>query len=340
MESIQFSLLGAEDISFGRSTFEVTLGDGRVVTLNQLNLDSFSDKLFSTEDAATASIVNMLTLRATSTGTPAAGLGARLTFQSESEDENPSDLIALEGTFDDVSAGSEDSTAWLLTRRSGAALARAWGFSESGGFRLRLRAALTAVRTITMPDITDTLVTRTSEDTLTNKTVTDAILNAGTGAATMLPNGTLTAKLTSIGTTATTNEITLQTYTLPANTLGKNGQCLEIVAWGSFAGNANVKTLRVYFGNNVVVSNDVTTSPNGLAWYFHAWVGRRSATTAIAGGDGKVGAVNQTATRNVISTLDLTADVTISVTGTNGTAVANDIVADVMIVKYLNFTSV
>ena len=74
-----------------------------------MNLDSFSDKLFSTSSAVQDAIVTMLTLRHTTTGTPAAGLGARLAFQSESADENPSDLIALEGVWTDISAGSEDS---------------------------------------------------------------------------------------------------------------------------------------------------------------------------------------------------------------------------------------
>jgi hypothetical protein len=338
MESITFGLVGAEDCSFGRSTFEVTLGDGRVVTLNQLNLDSFSDKLFSTDSAETSSIVTMLTLRATSTGTPANGTGARLAFQSESADESPSDLIALEGTFDDVSAGSEDSTAWLLTRRAGTALARAIGFRETGGFTALLTAALTANRTLTLPNATDQLVGRDTTDTLTNKTLTNAVVNAGTGSGTMLPDGTLTTQLTSTGTAADTAETDLLTYTMPASTLGKNNQGLEIIAWGSLAGNANTKTVRLYFGTNVLMSNDVTTAPNGLSWYFHGWIGRRTASTETAVGDGKVGAVNQTAIKGTLAT-DLTATVVIKVTGQNGTAVANDILADGLIVRHLNYSS-
>ena len=314
------------------------MGDGRVVTLNQLNLDSFSDKLFSTESAVADAIVTMLTLRHTSTGTPAANLGARLAFQSESADENPSDLIALEGVWDDVSAGSEDSTAWLLTRRAGAALARSWGFRETGGFALTLTAALTATRTITFPNATDQLVGRDTTDTLTAKTLTDPIVNAGTGTGTMRPDGTLTTQLTSTGTIANTLETDLLTYTMPANTLGKNNQGLEIVAWGSVAGNTNVKTVRLYFGTNVLMSNDVTTAPNGLSWYFHGWIGRRTSATETAVGDGKVGAVNQTAVKGTLAT-DLTSSVIIKVTGQNGTAVASDIIADGLIVRHLNYSS-
>ena len=37
-ETIRYSLLGAQDIRWGDGTFEVTLADGRVVTLDEVNL--------------------------------------------------------------------------------------------------------------------------------------------------------------------------------------------------------------------------------------------------------------------------------------------------------------
>src|SRR5574342_644432 len=157
METIKYSRIGKQDIKTGRSTFEVTLGDGRVVSLDEINLDSF-DKILSEDDSPASSTTNCLTLRHTTTGTPAASLGVKATFQGESADENPSDMAALEAAFDDVTAGSEDSTFYIWLRRAGAALSRAFAFRNTGDFQLLITAALTAARTLTIPDATTTLV--------------------------------------------------------------------------------------------------------------------------------------------------------------------------------------
>jgi len=82
METIQYSKIGEEDIQVGRSTFEVTLGDGRIATLNEVNLDSF-DKVLSEDDATASGVTTALTLRHTTTGTPAASLGTALAFQGD-----------------------------------------------------------------------------------------------------------------------------------------------------------------------------------------------------------------------------------------------------------------
>lgn len=71
-------------------------------------------------------------------------------------------------------------------------------------------------------------------------------------------------KKNSIGTTAvgniTTGEDNLITATVIKDTLYKAGKGVRITAWGSTANNANAKTLKLYFGTAVILTNALTTS--------------------------------------------------------------------------------
>lgn len=50
MEVLRFALVGREDINFGTSVFEVRLGDGRVVALQQVDLgDILNDTTLYTQ---------------------------------------------------------------------------------------------------------------------------------------------------------------------------------------------------------------------------------------------------------------------------------------------------
>ncbi len=334
METIKFSKIGKQDLQLGRSTFEVVLADSRVVSEDEINLDSF-DSLKSVEDAAASSSTTILTVRHTTTGTPAAGIGAQIVFQGESADEDPSDQMALESAADDIAAGSEDTTFWVKLRTAGAALGRRFGFRSLGAFQMLFSTTPTANRTITIPDITDTLVTLTATQTLTNKTLTDSTHNAGAGTETFLPAGVINADTTSGATTAVTTEETLITYTFPANSLDVNGKAIKIRVSGITAANANVKTIRLYWGTTVLMSNDITTTANNLGWEFEALVIRTAATTQKCVSRGTVGTANQTTTYQG-SGQTLTASVTIKVTGQNGTASANDITAQFLHVEFLN----
>lgn len=80
---------------------------------------------FVHSNATASDRVNMLTLRHTTSGTPANGIGTSLLFDSESADENPSDVARLDAVLTDVTAGSEDSEFRILTRTGGGALALA-----------------------------------------------------------------------------------------------------------------------------------------------------------------------------------------------------------------------
>jgi hypothetical protein len=83
-------------------------------------------------------------------------------------------------------------------------------------------------------------------------------------------------------TTAAAGDETLATYTFPGDIAFANTfqhRCTMVVrASGTFAANANAKTLKVKFGQSgseaTLSSNNVTGSPNGLAWWIETEITR------------------------------------------------------------------
>lgn len=143
----------------------------------------------SLQDSRTGTGVNVLTIQATTTNTPAPGIGTAILFNAESADEAPSNVGQLFFSFDDVTAGSEDSTFGFSTRVAGAGLANTYGFKATTTNRALFQHGNIANRTYTLPDATDTLVGKATTDTLTNKTLSTgcvvpaSVLNTATGSA-------------------------------------------------------------------------------------------------------------------------------------------------------------
>lgn len=147
----------------------------------------------------------------------------------------------------------------------------------------------------------------------------------------------LTATLLSLNTTSTgngadTTEDVLMTYSLPANTLGTTARGLKITAWGNTAANADNKTIKLYFGSEVIASP--TAATNNKGWYMYMEVYHTGANAQVAFGYGQV---DTTAVTPLITTGAETESsaIVIKVTGTAGTGNANDIVAKAMIVEPL-----
>jgi len=108
--------------------------------------------LIATQDSRTNTTDIALTVRSTTSGTPAAGIGVGMDFQAESADESPSDFGRIEVVASDVAAGTEDTYWQLWTRVAGAALAAVYRFVATGAFKAIFTHANTADRTYTLPN--------------------------------------------------------------------------------------------------------------------------------------------------------------------------------------------
>jgi hypothetical protein len=159
-------------------------------------------------------------------------------------------------------------------------------------------------------------------------------VTAGGGAATLTPDGVITRTSVTTSTTAVVTEEDLWSYSLPAATMTAAGSAIRVTAFGRFAGNTNVKTVRFYFGAHVAVLNFTTTSPNGVSFRSLVIVSRVNATGQFLFRDTLVGAAQQAmATSTPGETLANA--ITVKITGQNGTAAAGDITLDRVLVEYL-----
>jgi hypothetical protein len=125
----------------------------------------------------------------------------------------------------------------------------------------------------------------------------------------------------------------MMTYTLPAATLGTDGQTLSIKLWGTTAANANAKTVTLNFGATVLTLNPTTAAPNAQNWYAEIIITRTGAATQIGTGFCSFGAVFQTVF-SAAPTETLAGAVVIKGTGTATSD--NDIVQRGMLVEQLN----
>lgn len=162
--------------------------------------------------------------------------------------------------------------------------------------------------------------------------ITPAIA-AGLGGSTVNPEGILSVNTTSTGTGTGTTEQTLLSYTLPAKTLSATGKGLKIRAWGTTGANANNKTMKLYFGSEVITTPTAATNAKG--WELELEVYRNGASTQVVFGQGVVDVTSVTPLITTGAETD-TATITIKVTGTDGTSSANDIVAKGLIIEMLN----
>jgi hypothetical protein len=153
-------------------------------------------------------------------------------------------------------------------------------------------------------------------------------LNAGTGTT-----GTAGVQIFSSFAAAgnvNTGETDLISFLMPANTLAVDGQKVRITVGGSLAANANAKTIKLYFGSTVLVTDNGTVNSGGF---------RLSAEVVRTGAATQVSNATSMMLRALLNGFTATAEtlanaITIKVTGQSGTA-SNDVIAKYMLVEWL-----
>lgn len=138
--------------------------------------------------------------------------------------------------------------------------------------------------------------------------------------------------VTSAQTGNNTDETTLWSYSLPAGTLASDGQAVRITAFGTFAANANTKTINLKFGGTTL--RQFSSTFNNQTWVMTGEVFRTGATAQFGTVRGQTGATSAPA---VLTTpgATLANAVTIELTGQNGTASDGDIVFRSAVVEFL-----
>ncbi len=133
----------------GAITIPVTVAEGGT---GATTAAAARDTLLADEDARTNTVKVVATQKATTSGTPAAGIGVGERFQAESGDEDPADFGQIEFAASDVGAGTEDTFMQVLLRVAGAALVSCYRWAATGAFNGIFTHANTAARTYTLPD--------------------------------------------------------------------------------------------------------------------------------------------------------------------------------------------
>jgi len=152
---------------------------------------------------------------------------------------------------------------------------------------------------------------------------------AGSSAVYSRSGGVLYKTVTSVG-SVSTSETTLYTQAIAANTLASNTQAVRVSTFGSFAANANTKTVRLTFGSTTVTV--AASAFNGGKWGCDLWIARSGAATQVI-----TGSIHWSAgaSPNPISTTaaeTLSGAVTLALTG-QGTD-TNDITMDALTVYW------
>ena len=180
-----------------------------------------------------------------------------------------------------------------------------------------------AANSVVTADITDGNVT-------TAKIADDAVTLAK-----LASTGKLGGLYTQVGTTAVTTEETLFSLAMAAGQLASDGESIEIEVSGSFAANANAKTIRVKVAGTTISQNGTTTAPNNKDFKVKATVTRASATSHVSSSEVIIDGVATEINNSKGAGVTWANAITVAFTGQNSVASANDILVEQVVVKYI-----
>lgn len=197
---------------------------------------------------------------------------------------------------------------------------------------------VTAINTLAIGASANNIFTGDNDFLGTNTFKPPPIISAGAvGTGTVMPEGLLSVQTSrsGIGNGANTTDDVLFTYNLPANSLDIVGRGVRMKAWGVYGANGNDKVIQILIGGTLAISSTVVTFNAGW-WTIEAEFYKDGASTQ--NGTGTV------ITKNTVigpETLLLgatdTAPIALTVTGASPTTgAANDVVANGMVVEFLN----
>lgn len=113
-------------------------------------------------------------------------------------------------------------------------------------------------------------------------------------------------------------ETDLFTHTIETGTLSQTATAIHIFACGTTSGNANNKTLKLYFGSTIVF-NSGAIALNNKDWVFEAQIVRTGGATQTIWGKFQANG-NSPVIDVSIATEDLTLNKTLKITGTGTTS--------------------
>lgn len=143
-------------------------------------------------------------------------------------------------------------------------------------------------------------------------------LRGARAGSTMLTTSTATAC-----TIADTNETTLWSFQLPANTLNEDGKTVRITATMLYGATANSKTVKVKLGATAAYT--YATASNAIPGSVTVTITRTGATAELATGNDLRGNAGFNVGSQVSMAEDLSTALTVSLTGQNAVAAASDV---------------
>jgi hypothetical protein len=177
-------------------------------------------------------------------------------------------------------------------------------------------------------------------DRIKGKTLSsaDCLTQMGKGGPLFKGGGVIYANSSSagFGNTSDTSSDTLDSYSLPANSLQNNNYMLNIYAFGTLAANTNSKTVTLSFGSEVVTFSDATSVSGGGPWVLQMTIVKSAASQQLVTSQSIINATYKGGVYQVGVETD-TAAIPITVAGRTAVASANDVVMNGWFITASNF---